>query len=284
MQRDLDTEIAHAQERLVELDRLRNDAAARLNELHRLRAPRAAGALANNGGERSPASKVRLFRDLFSGREDVFAVRWESRARGRAGYAPRCEHEWKPGVCGKPKVRCGACSNQAFVPLNDAELLAHLRGHQVVGIYPLLPNDTCRRPAIDLDGSSWQSDVGAIRQTCRSLDLEPAIERSRSGNGAHVWFFFAGVVAASDARRLGFTILTRTMASGAALSVESHAPTLPESGRAAQRRVRKPDRPAVAASGPQARQHRVPERRTGSSSRPVVVSRLSAEDRARSAR
>ncbi len=152
MRRDLDDEIAQTQERLVELDRLRNDAAARLNELHRLRAPRAVEAAANNGGGRSPASKVQLFRDLFSGREDVFAVRWENRARGRAGYAPRCGHEWEPGVCGKPKVRCGACSNQAFVALDDRELLAHLRGHQVVGIYPLLPNDTCRLLAIDLDG------------------------------------------------------------------------------------------------------------------------------------
>ena len=184
--------------------------------------PGGVGSQPNNGGERSPASKVSLFRDLFRGREDVFAIRWENRSRGRAGYAPRCEHEWEPGICGKPKVRCGACTNQAFVALGDRELLAHLQGRQVVGIYPLLPNDTCRLLAIDLDGSSWQSDARAIRETCRSLDLEPAIERSRSGNGAHVWLFFAGVVAASDARRLGFTILTRTMASGAALGVESY--------------------------------------------------------------
>ena len=128
MRRDLDAEIAQAQERLAELDRLRNAAAARLNELHRLRAPRAVEAQTNNGGGRSPASKVALFRDLFSGRGDVFAVRWENRVRGRAGCASRCEHEWKPGVCGKPKVRCGACSNQAFVALTDRELLSHLQG------------------------------------------------------------------------------------------------------------------------------------------------------------
>ena len=222
MLRDLDVEIAQAEERLAELDRLRGDAAARLTQLHRLRAPRGVEPQPNNGGERSPASKVRLFRGLFSGREDVFAIRWENLSRGRAGYAPRCELEWKPGVCGKPKVRCGACTNQAFVTLDDRELLAHLQGRQVVGIYPLLPNDTCRLLAIDLDGSSWQSDARAIRDTCRSLDLEPAIERSRSGNGAHVWLFFAEAVAASDARRLGLAILTRTMASGAALGVESY--------------------------------------------------------------
>jgi hypothetical protein len=220
VRRNLNAEIAQAAERLAELDRLRNDAATRLNELHRLRASRAVEAQANNGCERSPTSKVSLFRELFSGREDVFAVRWENRARGRAGYAPRCKHEWQPGVCDKPKVRCGACSNQAFVALDDRELLAHLQGHQVVGIYPLLRNDTCRLLAIDLDGSSWQSDARAIRETCRSLNVEPAIERSRSGNGAHVWVFFPGAVAASGARRLGFMILTRTMASGAALGVD----------------------------------------------------------------
>ena len=222
MRMDLDAEIAQAEARLAELDRLRGDAAARLNHLHNLRAPCGVKGRPNNGVERSPASKVSLFRNLFRGREDVFAVRWENRARGRAGYAPRCAHEWQPGLCGKPKVRCGACTNQAFVVLDDQELLAHLQGRQVVGIYPLLPNDTCRLLVIDLDGSSWPSDARAIRETCRSLDLEPAIERSRSGNGAHVWLFFAGVVAASDARRLGFTILTRTMASGAALGVESY--------------------------------------------------------------
>jgi superfamily II DNA or RNA helicase len=220
--RDFDAEIAQARKRLAELDRLRADAAARLQALGRLRASPRAELHASDGAERSPAAKVRLFRDLFSGREDVFAVRWENRARGRAGYAPRCDNEWRQGVCGKPKVRCGACRNQAFVVLDDRELLAHLQGHQVVGIYPLLSNDTCRLLAIDLDGSSWQTDSRAIRETCRSLELEPAIERSRSGNGAHIWFFFMGAVAAADARRLGFMILTRTMASGAALGVDSY--------------------------------------------------------------
>ena len=126
--RDLDADIAQAEARLAELDRLRSDAAARLKQLHRLRAPGGAGPQPNNGGEPSPASKVSLFRDLFRGREDVFAIRWENRARGRAGYAPRCANEWQPGICGKPKVRCGACTNSAFVALGDRELLAHLQG------------------------------------------------------------------------------------------------------------------------------------------------------------
>lgn len=214
----LNAEIAETERRLAELDRLRSEAAARLHELNRLRG----GMGSDSRGERSPATKVSLFRDLFRGRDDVFAGRWENQARGRSGYAPRCTNEWKGGVCGKPKVRCGACPNQAFVPLNDRELLAHLQGHQVIGIYPLLKDDTCRLLAIDLDGGSWQTDARAIRETCRSLGLEPAIERSRSGEGGHVWFFFDDAVPAADARRLGFMLLTRTMADGAALGIASY--------------------------------------------------------------
>ena len=134
---DLEAEIEAAQERLAKLDRQRELAAARLAELDRLRstsAPAHAGA-----SQRSPSSKLRLFRDLFQGRQDVFAVRWENSARSRSGYSPRCANEWRPGVCGKPKVRCGACSHQAFVPCDDGQLLAHLQGRQVVGIYRCSP-------------------------------------------------------------------------------------------------------------------------------------------------
>ena len=131
-------------------------------------------------------------------------------------------NEWERGICGKPKVRCGECANQAFVGLGDQQLLAHLQGRQVIGIYPLLPDDCCWLLAIDLDRGSWRADVQALARTCRSLGLHPAIERSRSGNGAHIWFFFTDPVPAAEARRLGFAILTATMAQGAALSVNSY--------------------------------------------------------------
>lgn len=222
MLRDVDAEIADAQAQLAELDQLREVVTARLADLDRARASSGVARQAVGGAELSAASKVELFRDLFRGRDDVFAVRWENRAKGRSGYSPRCGNEWKPGVCHKPKVRCGSCTNQAFASLGDRELLAHLQGRTVVGIYPLLRDDKCRLLAIDLDGASWRTDARAIRETCRSLGLEPTIERSRSGNGAHIWVFFAEPVAAADARRLGLYVLTETMARGAALSVASY--------------------------------------------------------------
>ncbi len=217
---DLETEIEAARQHLAELDRLRELAAARLTELNRLRGSRTTAGASSDAWP--AASKLRLFRDLFRGREDVFSVRWENHRQGRSGYSPRCANEWQRGVCGKPKVRCGECANQAFLALDGRQLLAHLQGRQVIGIYPLLPDDHCWVLAIDLDGGSWRADVEVLARTCRSLGLHPAIERSRSGNGAHIWFFFTDAVPAADARRLGFTILTATMAQGAALGVDSY--------------------------------------------------------------
>jgi hypothetical protein len=281
--RHVDAEIAAAHVQLAELDQRREVVARRLVDLNRLRAAGSADAPIASGTELPAASKIELFRDLFRGRQDVFAVRWENRPKGRGGYSPRCSNEWKPGVCHKPKVRCGSCTNQAFVSLGDRELLAHLQGRVVLGIYPLLPDDTCRLLAIDLDGASWRADARAIRETCLSLELEPTVERSRSGNGGHVWLFFTDSVAAADARRLGFYILTETMARGAALSVASYdrlfpsQDVLPNGGF-------QPHCAAASAGGSQARQHRVLERRARTTWRPMVVPHLGTEDRSGSPR
>jgi len=122
--------------KLAELDQRREVVTQRLADLNRLRASGDSGGRAGGGTELSAASKIELFRDLFRGQEDVFAVCWENRAKGSSGYAPRCANEWTPGVCHKPKVRCGSCTNHAFVSFGDRELLAHLQGRAVVGIYP----------------------------------------------------------------------------------------------------------------------------------------------------
>jgi len=185
-----------------------------------------AGALANQQpplGARvttaSPtAEKIALFRSLFRGREEVFARRWENPKSGKSGYSPVCRNEWVRGVCGKPLVKCGECVNQAFVPFGDDIIRSHLTGKATgnvadftAGIYPMLPDETCWFLAADFDKKSWERDVVAFRDTARAKGVPVAIERSRSGKGAHAWIFFDEPVAAGDARRLGALLVTATM-------------------------------------------------------------------------
>jgi hypothetical protein len=125
----------------------------------------------------------------FAGRTDVFPKRWENMKQGRSGYSPACGNEWVRGICEKPKVKCGECPNQAFIPLGERVIADHLGGRITAGIYPLLADDTCWFVAADFDDESWQDDVSAVVEVARAFRLSPAVERSRSGKGAHVWFF-----------------------------------------------------------------------------------------------
>ena len=234
---ELDAAIAVEEGKLARLDRAREVVAERLVELRAVRA-RADSAVGDPSAKTgwTAQRKLALFASLFCGREDVFPVRWENRTKGKTGWAPRCANEWKPGVCGKPRVKCGACQNQAFAARSQQELLAHLQGRQVMGVYPLLVDDTCRLLAIDLDGRSWRTDVEAVRDACRELDVAPAVERSRSGDGAHAWFFFTAPVSAELARRFGLMVLTDAMSRSSTLGMASYdrlfpsQDTLPKGG------------------------------------------------------
>ncbi|MCC5851071.1 MAG: hypothetical protein JJU29_23525 [Verrucomicrobia bacterium] len=165
----------------------------------------------------SPAEKIRLFRGLFRGREDVYPLRFESRRTGRAGYAPACGNEWVPGICGKPKIKCADCPNRKFLEVTDQRIRWHLTGHDeagrpfVMGVYPMLLDETCFWVAIDLDKDEWQKDAKALLDTSKSMGVPVALERSRSGNGAHLWCFFSEPILAHLARKLATLLLTRTM-------------------------------------------------------------------------
>ncbi len=170
----------------------------------------------------TPAEKVRLFRTLFRGRDDIFPTRFLSKRTGKAGYAPACANKFVRGACDLPRVKCSECPNQAFTPVADRVVLDHLRGHHIMGVYPLLEDERCWFLAIDFDKSSWQDDIGAFAETCRAMDVPVAVERSRSGNGAHAWFFFEAPVAASLARKMGCYLLTETMSQRHQLSMGSY--------------------------------------------------------------
>jgi hypothetical protein len=165
----------------------------------------------------SSEAKIALFRSLFRGRDDVYPRRFESRRTGRAGYAPACANEWVRGVCEKPRIKCAECPSRRFLPVTDDVIRWHLSGADaqgqffVAGVYPLLQDETCFFLAVDFDKASWRDDAVAFLETCHHLDLPAALERSRSGRGGHVWFFFDEAVPAALARRLGSHVLTETM-------------------------------------------------------------------------
>lgn len=172
--------------------------------------------------KRSPtADKITLFMSLFLGRPDVYARRWEGR-NGRAGYSPACKNEWRRGICIKPKGKCADCAHAQYLPYDTSAVAAHLGGSCVLGIYPLLRDETCRFLAIDFDEERWRDDVRITADTCRVRDVPCSVEVSRSGNGAHLWIFFSEPVAADKARVLGSTLLTLAMAANARLSFKSY--------------------------------------------------------------
>ena len=183
----------------------------------------------------STEQKVSLFLDLFKGRTDIFATRWEN-SKGHSGYSVACHNEWVRGKCNKPKVKCGKCSNREHKRLNDQAIYDHLAGKHIAGLYPLLQDNTCHLLAADFDKTDWQDSVKAMAQACSELHVPYGIEISRSGNGAHLWIFFSEHVLAKDARILGFVLLDKAMEIHPNLSFKSYdrlfpnQDTMPEGG------------------------------------------------------
>lgn len=190
----------------------------------------------------SPDAKIALFRSLFRGREDVYPRRFESRKTGKSGYSPACANEWVRDLCDKRKVKCAECPNRRFLAVTDETIKSHLSGQDsmgrefVMGIYAILLDETCYFLAIDFDKEEWTQDITVVWETCRQLGLPVAVERSRSGNGAHLWFFFENAVPATVARQLGAFILTMTMERRPEIGLDSYdrffpnQDTLPKGG------------------------------------------------------
>ena len=188
----------------------------------------------------SVSQKIGLFRSLFKGREDLYAQRWESIKTGKTGYQPVCKNDWIRGICRKPVIKCGNCAAREFVPISDNVIHRHLFGFVaadriarrtrkdfVIGVYPLLQNETCWFLAADFDKESWRADVSAFRDVCLRFKVPLAVERSRSGNGAHAWIFFSEPIPVVFARRLGSFLLTETLDERPEMGLDSYDRLIP---------------------------------------------------------
>ena len=184
--------------------------------------------------------RVALFMSLFKGREDVFARRWFSKSTGKAGYQPVCVNEWRRGVCDKKTYKCAECPNRDFAPLTSQDVYRHLEGKDenccdVVGLYAIMPDNNCSFLCTDFDDKNckhgYKDDVLAFVGVCRDWQIPYAIERSRSGNGAHVWIFFEEPLPAFKARRLGNAILTEAMNRDGRMSFNSYDRFFPNQDR-----------------------------------------------------
>jgi superfamily II DNA or RNA helicase len=169
---------------------------------------------------------ARWYFSMFWGREDVFAKRGS-----KGGYFPQCNNRWNNRICPKQrgeKIACEACSHTDWTKLTLDKIVAHLVGNKedgsdVLGVYPLLPDGTCRFIVFDFDNhekgaqendyantdNEWQDEVNALRLICENNGISPLVERSRSGRGAHVWIFFKKPVSASLARNFGYLLLDK---------------------------------------------------------------------------
>ncbi len=183
----------------------------------------------------SPArDKLEFFRNLFTGRKDVYAHGYR-RKDGGIGYAPACANEWKSGTCPKAshqKVKCAECGSRIFPELSDAAIIDHFRGNDdrlrdVIGQYVLDKDSNTKVLVIDFDGADWKEATNAIRLVAKSHGIDAAVERSRSGNGAHVWFFFLELTNAKTARDFGSSLIAEAAMLNKTITFEAFDRMLP---------------------------------------------------------
>ena len=150
--------------------------------------------------------QVQLFKSVFKGRDDVFAIRWEK--GNKSGYMPA--HSFDPYFYRAHKAKGGTFQNykdKTYLALTDAQIEKHLKGDQLAGIYPLLTDNTSWFIAADFDKEKWEEECRAFVSACKEKGITAYLERSRSGKGGHVWIFFEQPYPALRSRKICISIL-----------------------------------------------------------------------------
>ena len=165
----------------------------------------------------SREDSVKIFMNYFKGRNDVYPyLSIDKNNPNIKYYIPACTNEWKNGVCNKTMgKKCKNCQYRENKPISKETIYKHMYENYPIGIYPLLENDTCFFLSLDFDDKDSKkdikSDVLAFASVCNKYEVPIAIERSRSGNGIHIWMFFDTNIKARTARKLGSLLLSKTM-------------------------------------------------------------------------
>ncbi len=181
----------------------------------------------------SNAEKIRLFRFLFTGREDVFARRYENTKKGTSGYSPCCRNQWGVGCVLRRHRKCSTCPVREYVPVSDEVVRWHLRGKDVgmkpfvMGCYPMAEDETVRFAVIDFDEAAWRRDTVFVARKARALGLPAAVETSRSGRGAHVWFFLQESIPAKRIRAVLTYVMTLVLQEHPEVGLDSYDRIIP---------------------------------------------------------
>ena len=155
------------------------------------------------------SNHIQIFKSVFKGREDVFAVRWEKETK--SGYMPA--YFYDPYMYRAHKIKGGTFQNykdKTYLKISDKAIAKHLNGEQLIGIYPLLLDNSSWFLVADFDKENWIAEAKLFIKFCLAKGFPAYLERSRSGNGAHVWLFFEQPYPAIRSRKIFISILEET--------------------------------------------------------------------------
>lgn len=152
--------------------------------------------------------QIELFASLFQGRPDAYARYWEK--NGRSGYSPAYAFDWNEfNAHRKTGGSLKTFEHKMLLPFTREVIMDHLNGRVLAGVYPILSDNTSHFLAADFDKAQWLDDARVYLNAAQEVGLTGYLEKSKSGNGGHVWIFFDAPYPCYKSRRIGLEIIRR---------------------------------------------------------------------------